>query len=232
MFDDGFVFLTSSGKRLSYEAVLRRLRVWSRHVFGRAYSFHCLRHTAAVRVYEATRDVLVVQRFLGHKSLQWTDVYLRSLLAVEVNGLPGFCGGPTLAVRGEAFVNPRSEANNSRNATAGAHLRLVFSGSDDYEAEVCSPGPSALRPVCSPGPSALAPGIESGFSPREPVVTGIEIHDCVEWGGRHFDAVRGVWVVACRKCGRFVGILADVVKGNQRVFPLVNQREFPVMDKS
>jgi len=40
------------------------------------HSFHHLRHTAVHAVYEATRDLLLVQRFVRHSSLLVTSVYL------------------------------------------------------------------------------------------------------------------------------------------------------------
>lgn len=44
------------------------------------YTLHSLRHTAAVRLYTATRDVLAVQRFLGHTTLAVTTRYLCSVI--------------------------------------------------------------------------------------------------------------------------------------------------------
>ena len=95
-----------SGRPLSYEQIKRRMREWTKTVFGRPFSFHCLRHTAAIRVYRATRDVLAVQRFLGHQSLRWTETYLRSLEVVEVAGLPAFCGPP---LNGPRLFDPDGE---------------------------------------------------------------------------------------------------------------------------
>ena len=37
---------------------------------------HSLRHTFAVKLYERTRDVKVVQLFLGHRSISSTQVYI------------------------------------------------------------------------------------------------------------------------------------------------------------
>jgi len=61
-------------------------RAWHRlstRWLGRVINFHALRHTAAQRLYELTRDILAVQRFLGHKSLSSTQVYLSSGLALR-----------------------------------------------------------------------------------------------------------------------------------------------------
>lgn len=41
--------------------------------------FHCLRHSFAVRLYDKTRDVLLVQAALGHRSIQSTMVYTVAL---------------------------------------------------------------------------------------------------------------------------------------------------------
>lgn len=90
---DDRVFTTRRGRGMVYEDVRRFVRSATTHVFGRPFSFHCLRHTAAVRVYQRTGDVLAVQRYLGHKSLMWTNAYLQSLMVVELGGPVAFAGG-------------------------------------------------------------------------------------------------------------------------------------------
>lgn len=87
------LFTRRNGRPLVYQDQVRFTAAATKCVFGRRYTFHCFRHTAAVRVYERTHDVLAVQRYLGHKSLMWTNSYLRSLLVVEVGGAVAFCGG-------------------------------------------------------------------------------------------------------------------------------------------
>lgn len=39
-------------------------------------TFHCLRHTCAVRLYRKTKDVKLVQMILGHKDLRNTMIYV------------------------------------------------------------------------------------------------------------------------------------------------------------
>lgn len=88
------LFYTSRQQALAYEELRRRCNEWTLLTFGRSYSFHCLRHTAAMRMYEATRDVKAVQEFLGHKNLQSTSVYLTSLRVHDFTpGLPSFVEG-------------------------------------------------------------------------------------------------------------------------------------------
>jgi site-specific recombinase XerC len=47
------------------------------------YSVHDLRHSFAVRLYEATHDVYQVEQALGHANVAVTETYLRSLGLVE-----------------------------------------------------------------------------------------------------------------------------------------------------
>lgn len=86
------VFVRSTGKAATYQDIRRYVKSVTSAVFGRAYSFHCFRHTAAVRVYTRTGDVLAVQRYLGHASLRWTATYLMSLTGVDVGGPVAFSG--------------------------------------------------------------------------------------------------------------------------------------------
>lgn len=94
-----FAFYTQRGEALSYESLLRRTRDWTGRHFGQAYTFHCLRHTAAIRMYLATRDVVAVQRLLGHQSLRWTSVYLAQLEVCRTEGLPGFAESKPAGLR-------------------------------------------------------------------------------------------------------------------------------------
>jgi hypothetical protein len=84
------MFVTRAGTSLTWLGIRRFVERATRKAFGRSYTFHCFRHTAAVRVYRRTRDVLAVQRFLGHNSLQWTQSYLRSIEVVDVGGPVAF----------------------------------------------------------------------------------------------------------------------------------------------
>lgn len=89
---------TRAGKRM------RRTWLWQIAVAataaatGHAFDFHALRHTYAQRLYDETRDPMLVQKALGHKSLQTTLVYLESLKQVPA---PFDLAGP-LGVTGDA----------------------------------------------------------------------------------------------------------------------------------
>ena len=58
--------------------------------------FHALRHSCGTRLYEATKDLLVVQRHLRHSSARTTELYAHlaegdyhdAIGLLEDNGLP------------------------------------------------------------------------------------------------------------------------------------------------
>ena len=59
-------------------------------------STHTLRHTIATKMYEQTNDILLVKEFLGHKSIESTQLYTHISNkmvkeAVERNPLANFC---------------------------------------------------------------------------------------------------------------------------------------------
>jgi integrase/recombinase XerD len=57
---------------------LFRLRPGEQH----GLTFHSLRHTFGMRAYQDTLDLFLVQRMLGHASIQTTEIYARSLKAL------------------------------------------------------------------------------------------------------------------------------------------------------
>ena len=79
------LFATSTGKRLSRDAIEHRLA----HYVGLAQatcpslaakriSMHTLRHTAAMRLLLAGNDVTVIALWLGHEQLATTNIYLHA----------------------------------------------------------------------------------------------------------------------------------------------------------
>lgn len=72
------------GARLDYHrACQTAVRLFNRLLrAGHGLSFHSLRHTFAMRLYAATRDLSLVQQMLGHRTISSTEVYARSLAAI------------------------------------------------------------------------------------------------------------------------------------------------------
>jgi integrase/recombinase XerD len=79
------LFPTTTGKRLSRDAIERRL---ARHVTiagancpslrAKRVTMHTLRHTAAMRLLLAGNDVTVIALWLGHEQIATTNVYLHA----------------------------------------------------------------------------------------------------------------------------------------------------------
>ena len=70
------LFLSQHGHRLSKRRTQQILWRWQEKAgFDRYYGFHCLRHSAITNVPQATRDVLLTQRFARHSHLSTTTAY-------------------------------------------------------------------------------------------------------------------------------------------------------------
>ena len=91
---DGFVFPTRTGTRMSRDAVAARLR---QHTTTAAMSCpslttktvtpHVLRHTAAMRLLTAGIDIATIALWLGHESIETTQVYLHADMTMKENAL-------------------------------------------------------------------------------------------------------------------------------------------------
>jgi site-specific recombinase XerD len=74
---EGAVFVSRQGKRVSQRHIARRFRWWlGRARITKPYSPHSLRHCFGTRIYERTRDLLLTQAAMNHKSIFSTVVYV------------------------------------------------------------------------------------------------------------------------------------------------------------
>ena len=74
----GPLFVGRRGRRLTTRHVQRRLAQWLKQAdVERAASPHSLRHAFAQDLYQRTGDIALVQRALGHRSIESTLVYAR-----------------------------------------------------------------------------------------------------------------------------------------------------------
>ena len=72
----GALFLSNRAARISPRQVAHRLQHWlTKSGIGKSLSPHGLRHTFATHLYDATSDLLVVQRALGHRDISTTEIY-------------------------------------------------------------------------------------------------------------------------------------------------------------
>jgi integrase/recombinase XerD len=91
---EGFVFPTRTRTRMSRDAVAARL---ASHIATAAKSCpslttktvtpHVLRHTAAMRLLTAGIDITVIALWLGHQSIETTQVYLHADMTMKENAL-------------------------------------------------------------------------------------------------------------------------------------------------
>lgn len=92
--DDGFVFTTRTGTRMSRDAIAARLTLHATNAAtfcpslnGKTITPHVLRHTAAMRLLAAGIDSTVIALWLGHESIDTTQVYLHADLAAKEKAL-------------------------------------------------------------------------------------------------------------------------------------------------
>jgi integrase/recombinase XerD len=112
----GFLLATSKGgkvHRTQFERFAARLV--ASVIAEERFKFHGLRHTFAMRLYAESRDLFLVKRLLGHRSITSTQVYADSLNSAPEAALVKIVGG------GEIVIPPA--------ATPGFQLRL-FSPED------------------------------------------------------------------------------------------------------
>jgi site-specific recombinase XerD len=88
------LFMTSTGRRLTRDALERRLTKHAVVAVGACPSLaaktvtpHVLRHTAAMRLLHAGVDTTVIALWLGHEQIQTTRIYLHADLAIKQKAL-------------------------------------------------------------------------------------------------------------------------------------------------
>lgn len=74
-----FLFLSPNGrvrlgKNSLYDLYKRHLRRC--HLENKGFTLHTIRHSVATRIFRRTKNLAVVQRILGHESLDSTQIYL------------------------------------------------------------------------------------------------------------------------------------------------------------
>lgn len=88
------LFATRRGDKLSRDAIEHRLAHYTRHaadrcasLHGRTITAHVLRHTTAMRLLHAGVDTSVIALWLGHVSVDTTQIYLHADLTLKEQAL-------------------------------------------------------------------------------------------------------------------------------------------------
>ncbi len=70
------LFMSRKHNRIATRTLRHLFAVWQeRAELDRKYTFHCLRHSAAMNHYRASNNIRLTQRFLRHKNLNTTMIY-------------------------------------------------------------------------------------------------------------------------------------------------------------
>lgn len=91
---DAFVFPTREGSRMSHDAVTARLALHAAAasvncptMTHKKITAHILRHTAAMRLLAAGIDSTVIALWLGHESIETTQIYLHANMKTKEDAL-------------------------------------------------------------------------------------------------------------------------------------------------
>ena len=91
---DAALFTTSTGRRLSRDAIEHRIRHTINaaasscpSIIGKRVTMHTLRHTAAMRLLHAGVDTTVIALWLGHEQIVTTNIYLHADMTLKENAI-------------------------------------------------------------------------------------------------------------------------------------------------
>lgn len=75
----GFVFRSQTGQNLQTTQLNVFARMATGQFFGEEMRFHGFRHTFGMRAYHQTRDLMLVARMMGHRSIKSTQIYVEAV---------------------------------------------------------------------------------------------------------------------------------------------------------
>ncbi|MCW4466750.1 site-specific integrase [Glutamicibacter sp. MNS18] len=91
---DAALFATTTGRRLSRDAIEQRLRVTVAtaaascpSLNGKRVTAHTMRHTAAMRLLQSGVDTTVIALWLGHEQISTTNIYIHADMTLKENAI-------------------------------------------------------------------------------------------------------------------------------------------------
>jgi site-specific recombinase XerD len=110
------LFATTTGRRLSRDAIEARIRVTTTRatqscpsLAGKNITAHTLRHTAAMRLLHAGVDTTVIALWLGHENVTTTSIYIHADMTIKEQAIakttaPSTPGQPTRYLPDDALM--------------------------------------------------------------------------------------------------------------------------------
>lgn len=91
---DAPLFTTTTGRRLSRDAIEQRIRVTAARAAascpslnGKRVTAHTMRHTAAMKLLQAGVDTTVIALWLGHEQISTTNIYIHADMTLKENAI-------------------------------------------------------------------------------------------------------------------------------------------------
>jgi len=123
------LFPTTTGKRLSRDAIERRLAIHLRTAAANCPSLankhvttHTLRHTAAMRLLLAGNDITVIALWLGHEQITTTQIYLHADMTHKQQAIDRT--RPLTAQARPLPAPPTRSSPSSKRSDYARHVRL------------------------------------------------------------------------------------------------------------
>lgn len=98
------LFATTTGRRLSRDAIEQRLRVAVAiaeascpSLNGKRVTAHTMRHTAAMRLLQSGVDTTVIALWLGHEQISTTNIYIHADMTLKENAIAKVAPSKTAA---------------------------------------------------------------------------------------------------------------------------------------
>lgn len=129
-----WLLFTGRGKRVFPSHWQRFCETLTREIFGFPYRFHALRHTFAMRLYARTKDLLLVRKMLGHRSITSTLVYADALddmprdLLVRLDGASASLEASSCSSSSIEAKSVGSPGVIQRNPAGDSGLRRWYAG--------------------------------------------------------------------------------------------------------